>query len=81
MSPSIVSTDEPTTTIVPNDDDVQLQKWIKQIEDAEHLMEELEAKTEKLDAKMDELLANLDMSKDNSIKDNQVDSKDSKDDN
>lgn len=56
MSPSL--TNEPT--IVPEgEDDVQFQKWLKELDNAEELMDDLEAKTEKLDAKMDALLNSL----------------------
>ncbi|KAI8342907.1 hypothetical protein BC941DRAFT_508379 [Chlamydoabsidia padenii] len=61
MSPSL--TTEPT--LVPEgEDDLQVQKWLKELDNAEQLMDKLEAKTEKLDAKMDALLSSLnDMNK------------------
>jgi uncharacterized coiled-coil protein SlyX len=56
MSPSL--TNDPT--VVPeSDDDVQFQKWLKELDNAAELMDDLEAKTEKLDAKMDALLESL----------------------
>ncbi|CAO3595155.1 unnamed protein product [Absidia cylindrospora] len=56
MSPSL--TNEPI--VVPeSEDDVQFQKWLKELDNAEELMDDLEAKTAKLDAKMDALLNSL----------------------
>ncbi|KAI8088702.1 uncharacterized protein BX664DRAFT_331166 [Halteromyces radiatus] len=53
------------TTIVPEgDDDAQVQKWLKELERAEQLMDELEAKTDRLDAKMDALLHSLNQEND-----------------
>ncbi|SAL98384.1 hypothetical protein [Absidia glauca] len=61
MSPSL--TNEPSV-VTEGEDDLQVQKWLKELDNAEQLMNELEAKTEKLDAKMDAILNSLsDMNK------------------
>lgn len=61
MSPSL--TNEPSI-VTEGEDDLQVQKWLKELDNAEQLMNELEAKTEKLDAKMDAILNSLsDMNK------------------
>ncbi|KAI8970928.1 hypothetical protein BDB01DRAFT_706598, partial [Pilobolus umbonatus] len=36
--------------------DFDLSKWLKEMEDAEHLMDEVEAKADTLQSKVDELL-------------------------
>lgn len=51
MSPSITNENE-----IPNDPDFDLQKWLKEIEGAENLMNEVEAKADTLQAKVDALL-------------------------
>lgn len=51
MSPSIIKSGE-----VPVDSDFDLQKWLKEIEGAENLMNEVEAKADTLQAKVDALL-------------------------
>lgn len=51
MSPSILKADEVST-----DSDFDLQKWLKEIEGAENLMNEVEAKADTLQAKVDALL-------------------------
>jgi glutamate-1-semialdehyde aminotransferase len=51
MSPSITNANE-----VPNDPNFDLQKWLKEIEGAENLMNEVEAKADTLRAKVDALL-------------------------
>lgn len=51
MSPSIIKSEE-----VPVDSDFDLQKWLKEIEGAENLMNEVEAKADTLQAKVDALL-------------------------
>lgn len=48
MSPSIVNK--------PTDTDFDLQKWLKEIEGAENLMNEVETKADNLQAKVDALL-------------------------
>ncbi|KAF1804999.1 hypothetical protein V8B55DRAFT_1495276 [Mucor lusitanicus] len=51
MSPSIIKSGE-----IPADSDFDLQKWLKEIEGAENLMNEVEAKADTLQAKVDALL-------------------------
>lgn len=51
MSPSIIKSGE-----IPVDSDFDLQKWLKEIEGAENLMNEVEAKADTLQAKVDALL-------------------------
>lgn len=52
MSPSITSPSEEFTT----DQDLDLQKWLKEIEGAENLMTEVETKADLLQVKIDALL-------------------------
>ncbi|KAI9360314.1 hypothetical protein BD770DRAFT_296783, partial [Pilaira anomala] len=52
MSPSIVNKPDQ----VPTDTDFDLQKWLKEIEGAENLMNEVETKADNLQAKVDALL-------------------------
>ncbi|GAA5813700.1 hypothetical protein MFLAVUS_007186 [Mucor flavus] len=51
MSPSILKTNE-----VSGDSDFDLQKWLKEIEGAENLMNQVETKADNLQAKVDALL-------------------------
>ncbi|KAI7878726.1 uncharacterized protein EV154DRAFT_524944 [Mucor mucedo] len=51
MSPSILKTNQVST-----DADFDLQKWLKEIEGAENLMNEVETKADNLQAKVDALL-------------------------
>ena len=51
MSPSIIQSTEPTA-----ESDFDLQKWLKEIEGAENLMNEVETKADNLQAKVDALL-------------------------
>lgn len=58
MSPTIVASDE-----IPIQDDFDLQKWLKEIENAEDLMSEVEAKADNLQAKVDALLLEVNQKK------------------
>ncbi|GAA5805491.1 hypothetical protein EDC94DRAFT_603567 [Helicostylum pulchrum] len=51
MSPSILKSNE-----VSGDSDFDLQKWLKEIEGAENLMNQVETKADNLQAKVDALL-------------------------
>ncbi|KAI8394274.1 uncharacterized protein BYT42DRAFT_554022 [Radiomyces spectabilis] len=54
--PSTINSGLPSTT---DGNDMDLQKWLKEIENAENLMDDVEAKTSSLQAKVDALLAQL----------------------